>query len=308
MTDRTKEPLPASLEDIQALHADLLALSESRLLNIERLGNQLDATLKDFRALLDKNPRNDKSRETLGKGPYTWERRVKGSLLINDPGELDFDQKYTVNQEFQQTALQVADDLNLDELDAARICLESQADSETSGRSLHICAILRFHQRRKYLLDCLRLILQLANDLRDDGLQDGFKGVAAKIANGSNLPSESKYVRRCLTGMGDIKGWLQRLVDKLNTASVIGGGQQEELKEGTEYQRVSLVEQHESLGVIVLHLVKLGYFSTADFEVVLETVRTADKYDHLLRKLTFSDELGPRTLAYSWGIRCQIAR
>jgi hypothetical protein len=61
-------PEPATLESLQALHADLLALSESRLLNIERLGNQLDAHIKDFRALLDKKPRSDQSRQTLGAG------------------------------------------------------------------------------------------------------------------------------------------------------------------------------------------------------------------------------------------------
>ena len=60
--------IPATLESLQALHADLLALSESRLLNIERLGNQLDAHIKDFRALLDKKPRSDQSRQTLGTG------------------------------------------------------------------------------------------------------------------------------------------------------------------------------------------------------------------------------------------------
>jgi nuclear pore complex protein Nup205 len=136
------------------------------------------------------------------------------------------------------------------------------------------------------LLDCLRLTLQLANDLnRDDGLLEAFKAVVEDIAKGQGPMNDStKYVRRCLTSMTNIKEWLKKLVDKLNSASLIGGGQQEELKEATEYQRVSLVEQHESLGVIVLYLVKMGFSSTADFEVVLETLRTADKYDHLLRK------------------------
>ena len=87
--------------------------------------------------------------------------------------------------------------------------------------------------------------------------------------------------------MTDIKEGLKKLMDKLNSASLIGGGQQEELKEATEYQRVSLLEQHESLGVTVLYLVKMGLSSTADFEAVLETLRTADKYDHLLRKYNY---------------------
>jgi nuclear pore complex protein Nup205 len=208
-------------------------------------------------------------------------------------GKLDFNGGFSVNQEFQQTALQVADDLDLDELDAARICIDSQTESEISGRSLNICSILRFHQRRKYLLDCLRLMLQLADDVdREEDLREGLREVIREITLGQGASNCSTiYVQRCLTSMTDIKAWLQKLVDKLNSASVVGKGRQEELEEATEYQRVSLVGQHESLGVIVLYLIKMDYLNVSDFELILETIRTADKYDHLLRKYGLSFRL-----------------
>ena len=57
-----------NLESLQALHADLLALSESRLSNVERLGIQLEAHIQDFKALLDKKGRNDQSRKSLATG------------------------------------------------------------------------------------------------------------------------------------------------------------------------------------------------------------------------------------------------
>jgi hypothetical protein len=57
-----------SLESLQALHADLLALSESRLSNVERLGIQLEAHIQDFRALLDKRARSEESRKSLETG------------------------------------------------------------------------------------------------------------------------------------------------------------------------------------------------------------------------------------------------
>lgn len=57
-----------SLESLQALYADLLALSEARLTSLERLGNQLDAHVKDFQTLLDKNVRNEQSRQSLATG------------------------------------------------------------------------------------------------------------------------------------------------------------------------------------------------------------------------------------------------
>ncbi len=57
-----------SLESLQALHADLLALSESRLLHIERLGLQLEVHIRDFRGLLDQKSRNEQSRQKLTTG------------------------------------------------------------------------------------------------------------------------------------------------------------------------------------------------------------------------------------------------
>ena len=57
-----------SLESLQALHADLLALTDSRLLHIERLELQLEAHMNGFRGLLDKKPRDEKSRQSLATG------------------------------------------------------------------------------------------------------------------------------------------------------------------------------------------------------------------------------------------------
>jgi hypothetical protein len=57
-----------SLETLQALYTDLLALSEKRLSSIERLGAEIDAHLRDFRNLLDKKHRNEQSRQSLATG------------------------------------------------------------------------------------------------------------------------------------------------------------------------------------------------------------------------------------------------
>jgi hypothetical protein len=56
------------LEELQSLHRDLIALSESRLLNVERLWAQLEARIDEFRHLLEKAPRNEKSRQSLKTG------------------------------------------------------------------------------------------------------------------------------------------------------------------------------------------------------------------------------------------------
>ncbi len=57
-----------SLEGLESLYADLVALSENKLSSLERLGVGLDAHLGDFKNLLDKKPRNEQSRKSLANG------------------------------------------------------------------------------------------------------------------------------------------------------------------------------------------------------------------------------------------------
>lgn len=56
------------LEGLELLHRDLLAQAELRLPNIDRLWIQLEARIDEFRRLLDKAPRNEQSRNSLGSG------------------------------------------------------------------------------------------------------------------------------------------------------------------------------------------------------------------------------------------------
>jgi nuclear pore complex protein Nup205 len=192
---------------------------------------------------------------------------------------------YSINEEFQQGAKKLADTLDLDELTAAHLLLEAQGESESTGRSLLTCSIVRFHQRRKELLDCMRLIFEIAADVnREDNERDGLLHLVDQVVKPPNRATGStdtlRYIRRCLTCMSDIKTWLQKLAEISNTGSLIG--QQSEVLETIEYQRVSLVKQHELVGVIVFYLVKQNRTVLADFELVLETLKKADKFDSLL--------------------------
>lgn len=58
----------SSLNEIQALQSDLLALSNSRLSNLERLAIELEAHIAAFRNLLNQKSRNDESRKSIEKG------------------------------------------------------------------------------------------------------------------------------------------------------------------------------------------------------------------------------------------------
>ncbi|KAF4634335.1 hypothetical protein G7Y89_g3782 [Cudoniella acicularis] len=261
---------PNSLESFQALYTDLVALLHPGVPEplLERTSAQLEVLLPDFRNLLDKAARNEQSRQSLATGKLD----VAGT-------------EYQINEQFQQDALQLADDLNLDEREAARLFLQSQDEAEPSGRPARTISIIRFHQRRKFLLDCLRMILQQADDEeQDEGLRIGLGGVISSIL--LQQGSSPRFVQKCLSSMADIKSWLQGLTDKFNGASILGQEQQPEFLEIIEFQRASLVMQHESLGTILHYLVKQNHSTLEDFELVLDTLKKADKYDNLLRERT----------------------
>lgn len=130
----------------------------------------------------------------------------------------------------------------------------------------------------------------------DDDLTAYVQSVVGEIIRPQT--GSATFIRRCFTSMEDIKKWLKSLAERLSGASVIAPGQQQDTLEMIEYQRVSLVKQHESLGVIAFYLGKHKNDGTgqeqdktaglADFELVLNTLRKADKYDNLLREFPFN--------------------
>ena len=53
--------------------------------------------------------------------------RITGKITVDD-------EQYSINAEFQEMALQLADELDLDEVDSAKLLLDSQDDTRTLGR------------------------------------------------------------------------------------------------------------------------------------------------------------------------------
>jgi nuclear pore complex protein Nup205 len=66
-----------SLTRLQGLQADLVAFSESRLLNVDRLWTELEDSIADFRKLLDRQNKNDRSRQALKAGTLVKTRVVE---------------------------------------------------------------------------------------------------------------------------------------------------------------------------------------------------------------------------------------
>lgn len=159
------------------------------------------------------------------------------------------------------------------------------------GRSLLECGIIRFHQQRKYALDALRLLLEMDSD--DGDREDGRSLEAVQVYvferlfnTGAGTAGPGKrLVPRCVAAMQVIKTWLQNLNDKITAAQALGQtgtGPLSEEAETIEYSRVSLIQQHELLAVILCRSVEKRQADVSDFTSFITTLRRVDKYDNLL--------------------------
>lgn len=263
------------LEALQALHRELLAVSEHRFDGLSFLDTALAAHADLFKNLVDKKPRKQESRKAVESGKITIA-----------------DESFSVNKEFQESTLQLADELDLDEIDAARLLLDSEDDPITLGRPLLECGLIRFHQQRKFLLDCLRLCILLADDedLEPD-IQTVFGSYVTETIYGAPAPGQKaplatkKIVPRCMAAMQDIRTWLQKLTDRATAASVLQERQPPEVKEMFDFSRMSLIQQHEGLAVILLNAVEKRNAEAKDFEDLLKLLQKMDRYDSLLLHL-----------------------
>ncbi|KAL2289182.1 hypothetical protein FJTKL_02970 [Diaporthe vaccinii] len=180
--------------------------------------------------------------------------------------------------------LQLADELDLDEVDSAKLLLDSQDDTRTLGRPLLECGVIRFHQQRRYLLDCMRLCIQIRTSDDEDleSLQDAFGTYVTENIYGGR--DNTNIVSRCMAAMQDIKNWLQKLADRMTTANVVYAGAAPRLPyhEVVEFSRVSLAQQHELLALIMASAIEKRHAKADDFKQLLKHLQKVDRYDHLL--------------------------
>jgi nuclear pore complex protein Nup205 len=287
------------LETLQALHGELVAVRQHRYEGLQTLEQLLDAQSESFSKLIDKPPRNSANRQALGTGRDHWDLDpLKGEVDADTGlGKVKVgDDEYAVNEDFVNDCLRVADDLDLDEIEAARILLDCDAegDSETQSRPLWECAVIRFHQERRYLLDCMRLLVEVAGD--DDlepGLQDAFGAVAEEKVFGIPRPGSrpggavKKVIPRCMEAMHSVRTMLQGMMDKAAARNVLQQAslvRAPENQEAFDFSRSSLVEQHECLAAILHAAVEKRHATVNDFQEFLGALRKVDRYDHFIGK------------------------
>ncbi|KAF2835397.1 nuclear pore complex subunit Nup192 [Patellaria atrata CBS 101060] len=268
-----------SLERLQGLYRDLVAYLDRRLPSIDRLSNELQAREQDFRKLLDRTRKSEKSRQSL----------VKDQTITVDEVE------YAINDEFKQETVKLADELDLDEIQAAKLFLDAQKNAATLDRSPLSSAIIRFHQERQFLLECLRLVINAFVDRQNIGEDEDDPGeegedkqritpfVEAVLgAQNGRIESIAKYWQKCFSEMAEIEGWLQNLTMQMQKASVLGGTIPPELLEIIDFQQSSLIKQHESLAAICTALAKGTFAKHEELRLILSRLKSMDRSDIIL--------------------------
>jgi nuclear pore complex protein Nup205 len=199
------------------------------------------------------------------------------------PGTLELDDvQYAINDAFRNDVVAIADELDLDEIEAAKLFLLAQDDAAELDRSPTVSAVIRFHKKRQFLLECIRLSFQIpVHDLEHAELAAellSFKNSVLNIGDG-RVDNGSKYWQKCLGALSGIETWLHQLADRSQRASVMAHTFSDDGMQILDFENAALITQHESLAAILSQLTKDGFTYQEDFRQVLAKVRTLERHD-----------------------------
>lgn len=159
--------------------------------------------------------------------------------------------------------------------------MSAQEDSQTMDRPTLIAAILSFHERRRFTLECLRLIFKESHQHERPEIQGIMLDTIGYVleTKNSSLQNASLFARKALKSMTDIEKWMSLLGDQVQKATVVGQEHDRDVMEAIEFQRGSLQQQHESLGAILFYMFKGTYTSPEDFRALVQQLKSLDRFD-----------------------------
>jgi nuclear pore complex protein Nup205 len=167
-------------------------------------------------------------------------------------------------------------------MDAAKLFLLAQNDAPELDRSPIVSAVIRFHKKRQFLLECLRLSFQIpVHNLEHAELAAELISFRNQVLNLSAPDAEngSKYWKKCLHALAGIEAWLHVLADRSTRASMMQQTFSDDGIQILDFENVALIIQHESLAAILSQLTKDGFLFQDDFRLVLAKVRTLERHD-----------------------------
>lgn len=183
--------------------------------------------------------------------------------------------------DFQEETIQLADGLDLDELESARLLFQGRKEAATLDRPALACAVIHFHETRRLLLECLRLLVKQSQDLDcTEEIRVVFLQLVSLVLETRDGPARngSLFSRKCVEAMEGCEKWLQTLAERVQSAQTLGQSTTPTLDEIMDFQQESLNTQHESLGAIVAYLVKGNHTSVEDFHKVLDRMPLIDRW------------------------------
>lgn len=210
--------------------------------------------------------------------------------LTKEPGKIELEGiEYAVNDDFKQDTIEIADELDLDELESAKLFLVAQEDAQELDRSPVVAAVIRFHQRRQLILECFRLALKYTTletleEVENDGARELLARFVEEVTNSTkdSVATAGGFFQKCLSSMTDVEAWLQRLTDRSQRASIIGHSFSEDASQIIEFERIALVRQHESLSSICTLLVRADRVFNKDVTSILRKAKSLDRHDLIL--------------------------
>ncbi|RMD40771.1 hypothetical protein DV735_g4373, partial [Chaetothyriales sp. CBS 134920] len=255
------------LERLQSLHADLVAYTESRLATIERLWQEIEDTLDDFRRLLDIPSPTSAESEAYNK---------EGKLITNG-------QEFSVSNDFKQIGQALATALGIDVIEASKLLIQDHGTDVAPTIEVIAKSVGNFHDRRDLLLQCLRLTLQAAdNEDEDSSVRDGFLDATKYILNIKTGPGEnaSAYFSKCLAAMASIHSRSMDLGNELQSQDFLG--KEAAYVSMQRFQKSSLFKQHEALGSILALFFRGSFLGSEDLNKLNNAVSKMYRMDFYL--------------------------
>ncbi|KAG5438668.1 hypothetical protein PCANB_002387, partial [Pneumocystis canis] len=256
-------------DNCKLLYETLLNLSEGTLISETFLEHLLQSFHNDFKTLLQ-TPK--KSEQSLAK--------LKLGTIHLDSIE------YKLNDTFISEALNVSNKLNLDEILAAKLVHYGIKNAKNLDRSILQTSLFLFYSRRKYLLNCLSMILLYAkNNLGDNKLLKYFKQVIHFIFQENSKDSKKKiesYPMKCLQAMEDLRTQISNIFYQKKNENFSEYNQNDEYMEEIRLKKFFILQEHEIYGIILYRLSNLHMVSIDDFKKIIHRISLFDQYDSLI--------------------------
>lgn len=261
-----------SLERLQGLHADLVAFAEKQLAAADRLVVELEATLDDFRRLLDKPQPTDTDRQDYNAGKIN---------ITSEAGTAQF----SVNDEFKHISTAFGTAVDLSEIEAAKILVKDYSDTVTPSLTFIAKVVADYQDGRDLLLQSLRLVFQNAEDL---DLEEAVRievfqrTVVDVLQTQQGSDNSSAYITKCFTGLQALEERYTMVSNQLQTKQTVGQLAGPEYEAILEFQKGSLFKQHEALSCVLAYLFRGGYSSQGDLHKLANAPQRWQRPDILL--------------------------